>query len=118
MLDFNWRNETFNGFAPLWSEHWHTLEEWQLISQGGGFGNQELQFYSPQNVSIEDGTMTITANSLEGNFTSGKLVCKKPLGVDSGYLEITVHNVPHVQGRHYKLFGNLLWFLTEQGTGI
>lgn len=49
---------------------------------GGGFGNQESQYYSPDNVTVEDGKLVITArkekhpNATYEEYTSAKLVSK------------------------------------------
>ncbi len=49
---------------------------WHIVNEGGGFGNNEAQFYTPQNVNVNGGYLTITArkqNSGSYKYTSGKL---------------------------------------------
>ena len=56
--------------------------KWELVDMGGGFGNQESQYYSPDNVTVEDGKLVITArkekhpNATYEEYTSAKLVSK------------------------------------------
>jgi len=56
--------------------------EWNVVNKGGGFGNQELQFYTnrAENSWVSDGTLKIKAmaESYQGNqYTSAKLETKK-----------------------------------------
>lgn len=86
--------------ALIWTETWsdpHNLRErWILEDAGGGFGNQELQWYDPEQVRVGvDGLLNITATS-DGkqNFRSGKMFCRRALGRESGYVEVAVWELP------------------------
>ena len=35
--------------------------KWTITNAGGGFGNNEAQFYTPQNVTVSNGLLTIQA---------------------------------------------------------
>jgi len=50
--------------------------KWTIVNAGGGFGNNEAQFYTPQNVNVSNGLLTIQARKQAWGgqqYTSGKL---------------------------------------------
>ena len=62
----------------VWSDEFNgsISGDWSLTNSGGGFGNNEQQYYLPQNATIENGMLAITAKreSVGGNnYTSAKL---------------------------------------------
>lgn len=74
-----------SGLQLVWSDEFNedhiNTSKWNLLEGGGGFGNQELQFYTsrPSNVLVANGVLTITATceSYKGHhFTSAKLHTK------------------------------------------
>jgi hypothetical protein len=53
--------------------------KWTVVNAGGGFGNNEAQFYTPQNVNVSGGYLTIQARKQPWGghqYTSGKLTTK------------------------------------------
>ncbi len=91
-----WSDE-FNG-TSLNTQYW----SYDLGSQNGGWGNNELEYYTsrPQNLWVKNGYLTIQANqeSYSGfNYTSARI---KTLGLQSfqyGYIE-TRMKLPYGQG--------------------
>tara|TARA_B100000575_G_scaffold294145_1_gene308254 strand:+ start:6503 stop:9505 length:3003 start_codon:yes stop_codon:yes gene_type:complete len=68
-----------------------------------GWGNQELQFYSEENVSIEavpgeegNNALVITAKEQEDGFTSGRLTTKDNIHFKYGIIEVRI-KVPEVE---------------------
>lgn len=69
-----WRDDFNGNGSPDWSK-------WSAVNAGGGFGNNELQYYTPRetNVWVSDGTLKIRAQAEEYNgawYTSAKLESK------------------------------------------
>jgi beta-glucanase (GH16 family) len=61
-----WADEFNAGIGP----------DWSFETGGGGWGNNELQYYRPQNATIQNGALVITAKneSIDGhNYTSARL---------------------------------------------
>jgi beta-glucanase (GH16 family) len=81
-IDSNWSFET----TPAWSDEFNysgtpDTSKWTYDLGGGGWGNSELEDYtnSPDNVSVANGVLTITAlkQSAGGeNYTSTRIVSK------------------------------------------
>lgn len=75
---------------PMWTLTWADefngttvdTSKWNLVNNGGGFGNQEAQYYSPDNATIQNGNLVIEAkkeqhaNATSETYTSAKLVSK------------------------------------------
>lgn len=68
------------GWVSVWADEFYgdTIDtsKWNITNSGGGFGNNELQYYSPNNVEIIDGKLVITARkeTYSGHsYTSAKL---------------------------------------------
>lgn len=57
---------SYAGYNLVWSDEFDGTEvdptKWNLIDAGGGFGNFELQYYRPENASVEDGLLVIEAD--------------------------------------------------------
>ncbi len=72
-------NETQYEFDLIFEDHFDTFNEenWNVVTGGNGFGNNELQYYTDkENLSVEDGILSITAR-LEAHdnnaYTSSKI---------------------------------------------
>ncbi len=73
---------TASGWELVWSDEFDgatlNLDNWQAESGAGGWGNNELQFYTgrPENVRIEDGVLVIEArqeNYRGSRYTSARI---------------------------------------------
>lgn len=94
--EFNGRN----GSAP-------DSRKWVLQTGGGGWGNNELQYYTtrPQNAEIENGNLVITAwkesytgpDSVTRNYTSARLMTLGKFAQTYGRFEARI-KIPHGQG--------------------
>ncbi|RED97407.1 glycoside hydrolase family 16 protein [Marinoscillum furvescens] len=77
-----------SSLALVWSDEFNTsevdLSKWTIIEGDGcpelcGFGNQELQHYASENITLDDGILKITARKEQKGqraYSSGKLVSK------------------------------------------
>ncbi|MGM0582811.1 MAG: glycoside hydrolase family 16 protein [Bacteroidota bacterium] len=83
----------------LWSDDFSEAgapnpNKWNIIEGDGcpelcGFGNNELQFYTKENVRVEDGQLIITAKADdEHQYTSAKLTTEKIADWETGYIEV------------------------------
>lgn len=68
---------------------------WNVIEGNGcpelcGFGNNEAQFYTQENISLENGVLRLHAKQVSGDsaFTSAKITTKNKIDWKSGYLEV------------------------------
>ncbi len=73
--------EYAEGWDLVWSDEFNgtSLDEsiWTIDQGGHGWGNDEVQNYTPNNVTVEDGSLILTARRewFDGNdFTSGKVI--------------------------------------------
>ncbi|NDA64829.1 MAG: glycoside hydrolase family 16 protein, partial [Chitinophagia bacterium] len=71
--------------TPIWADEFDKPgapdpTKWSYETGGNGFGNNELQYYTPgQNVKVENGVLKITARMEpyeNRQFTSGKMITK------------------------------------------
>jgi len=55
---------SYAGYELVWSDEFDGTEvdatKWNLIDAGGGFGNSELQYYRPENASVDNGLLEIS----------------------------------------------------------
>jgi beta-glucanase (GH16 family) len=84
----------------LWEDNFdysveNIRENWNIIEGNGcpelcGFGNNELQYYTENNISIKDDQLIITAikTNDDKNFTSAKLTSKQKGDWKGGYIEV------------------------------
>jgi hypothetical protein len=73
---------------------------WTFETGAGGWGNNELQYYRPENTSVSGGFLTITAKqeSFSGsNYTSSRLITKGKKEFQYGTIEIRA-KLPKGQG--------------------
>ena len=68
------------GYRLVWSDEFNgtnlNTKVWNIEVNGNGGGNQELQYYAAENVSVDDGCLIITSrreNSHGKAFTSGRI---------------------------------------------
>lgn len=100
----------------IWQENFDSLDNWIIATGNGswGWGNGELQYYSENNVAIEEipgesgnNTLKITAREESGsnivdqwgnplNYTSGKINTKSKISVKYGVIETRV-KVPDLE---------------------
>ncbi len=86
---------TYDGYNLVWADEFSTpnvnMANWSFETGEGGWGNQELQYYRPDNTSIVDGNLVITArkqNFGTSNYTSSRLVTKSKKQFKFGRIDI------------------------------
>ena len=93
--------QTYDGYTLVWNDEFDgdvvNTDNWNLIDQGGGFGNREKQYYRPENASVEDGLLVIEAqiqkqddDPLPGNelYSSAKLTTENLFEFKQGRVDI------------------------------
>mmetsp|Transcript_47722 Transcript_47722/g.102248 ORF Transcript_47722/g.102248 Transcript_47722/m.102248 type:complete len:550 (+) Transcript_47722:58-1707(+) len=88
-----WSDE-FNGYSV-------DTSKWDVVNKGGGFGNAELQFYTPNNAQVANGVLSITAkcDNYQGHsFTSSKLQTKGKAQWGPGVRVEVRAKVPNARG--------------------
>ncbi|MDY0102160.1 MAG: glycoside hydrolase family 16 protein [Lentimicrobium sp.] len=85
----------YNGYQLTWNDEFdgNTLNTnyWSYETGGGGWGNNELQYYRPDNTSVGGGTLTIEArkeNYENRNYTSSRLVTLNKKSFTYGRVDI------------------------------
>ncbi|MCA9254041.1 MAG: glycoside hydrolase family 16 protein, partial [Phycisphaerales bacterium] len=87
------------GTPPIWAEEFNgetlDLSTWTYDTGGGGFGNQELQYYTArnQNVRVDNGNLVITAireNYQGKEFTSARIKSHGRFSFRYGSLEARI----------------------------
>lgn len=116
----------------LWEENFNTLDNWIIETGNGnwGWGNGELQYYSPDNVSIsaiesedENNALKIVARKESGaniidqwgnrlDFTSGRLNSKSKVSITFGMVETRI-SVPSLETGGWPAF----WLLGTSNLG-
>ncbi|HEY9048162.1 MAG TPA: family 16 glycosylhydrolase [Ohtaekwangia sp.] len=113
------------GQTPVWSEEFNTgsridPKTWIYTTGGGGFGNNELQYYTdrPENLRIEDGSLVIEArkeNYENRKFTSGRINTLGRFAFKYGTIEARI-KLPNVANGLWPAFwmmganfGNVGW---------
>lgn len=78
--------------------------KWVIKKQGGGFGNQEVQYYQPENASVSDGLLhikvakeTVVDGATTYNYTSAKLETASKVNFLYGRMEASI-KMPDVIG--------------------
>jgi len=91
-----------DGWVPTWCDEFEAAlpttiidpTKWAYVTGGGGFGNQELQYYKnadPDNIAIRDGALVITALKevySTNNYTSTKLWTRNKVNWKYGKFEM------------------------------
>lgn len=69
-----------DGYTLVWADYFDgsvlDASAWNIEVNGNGGGNNELQYYAAENVTVEDGCLVLTARKEDRNgkhFTSGRL---------------------------------------------
>ena len=86
-----------DGYKLVWSDEFNgtALDEknWSIEVSGSGGGNQELQYYRRENVSVENGNLVLTAKreNFEGkNFTSGRINSNQKAAFKHGIMQAKI----------------------------
>ena len=86
-----------DGYKLVWSDEFNgtALNEknWSIEVSGSGGGNQELQYYRRENVSVENGNLVLTAKreNFEGkNFTSGRINSNQKAAFKHGIMQAKI----------------------------
>ena len=86
-----------DGYKLVWSDEFDgtTLNEknWTVEVSGNGGGNQELQYYRRENVSVADGSLVLTArreNYQGKSFTSGRINSNQKAAFKHGILQARI----------------------------
>ncbi len=89
--------EAPTGYTLVWSDEFDGTElnerTWNIEVSGTGGGNQELQYYRRENVSVTDGKLVLTARreSYQGkSFTSGRVNSKMGAAFKHGFIQARV----------------------------
>lgn len=93
--------DTPSGYTLRWSDEFNgsALDEknWNIEVNGNGGGNQELQYYRRENVSVKDGNLVLTARRENFNgksFTSGRITTQNKAAFKHGILQARI-KFPH-----------------------
>lgn len=85
------------GYTLVWQDEFNgtALDEkvWNIEVNGDGGGNQELQFYRRENVSVKDGNLVLTArreNYSNRSFTSGRINSRNKVAFKHGFLQARI----------------------------
>lgn len=96
--------ETPEGYTLVWNDEFtgRRLDEskWNAFLGGGGFGNRELQFYSPDNIEVKNSNLVITAERgfYRGHaYTSGMVTTQNKAAWQYGRFEFRA-KLPYGQG--------------------
>ncbi len=88
-------------YELFWSDEFELTEvdlsKWVVKNQGGGFGNQELQYYQPQNATVSDGFLhiklaneTVVDGATTYDYTSAKLETASKVNFSYGKMEARI----------------------------
>jgi beta-glucanase (GH16 family) len=83
------------GYELVWHDEFSgtsvSEERWNVHLGGGGFGNRELQFYHPDQVTVADGVLTITAERdffMSHPYVSGMITTEDRAAWQYGRIEV------------------------------
>lgn len=86
---------TYSGMELMWQDEFEgetlNTSNWTFETGGHGWGNNELQFYRPENTSVKDGYLVITAkqeNYQGKNYTSSRIITKDKQSLRYGRVDI------------------------------
>ena len=93
-----------DGYKLVWSDEFNgtALNEknWNIEVSGAGGGNQELQYYRRENVSVADGNLVLTARreNFEGKaFTSGRINSNQKAAFKHGIMQAKIGSLQRYQ---------------------
>ncbi len=93
----------YPGFELVWQDEFDgaslNTTDWNYELGGGGWGNNELQVYTdlPENVTLKDGKLVITAVENAGDFTSARLTTEGKKEFQFGRIDVRAR-LPYGQG--------------------
>ncbi len=98
-------NDTLNpSYHLIWSDEFNetTIDTsaWNFETGNSGWGNHEQEFYQPQNATVENGNLIITAkkeNLQTGHYTSSRMTTKNKHEFLYGRIEARI-KIPVAQG--------------------
>ncbi len=97
-LSLNIYGQCNKDFELFWADEFDSTavntNYWTLTDAGGGFGNQEIQYYQPENATVSDGLLhikmaeeTVIDGSTTYNYTSAKLWTNQKITFEYGRIE-------------------------------
>ena len=104
------RAPSLNGYELVFSEEFEgnalNSQAWNVEVDGNGGGNNELQYYSPNNVAVADGALRITARRESANgrsFTSGRINTMGKVAFKHGIVQARI-KLPHTANGLWPAF--------------
>ncbi len=104
------RAPSLNGYELVFSEEFDgnalNSQAWNVEVDGNGGGNNELQYYSPNNVAVADGALRITARRESANgrsFTSGRINTMGKVAFKHGIVQARI-KLPHTANGLWPAF--------------
>ena len=98
------------GYRLVWSDEFNgtnlNTKVWNIEVNGNGGGNQELQYYAAENVSVDDGCLIITSrreNSHGKAFTSGRINSLGKAAFRHGRIDASIR-LPHIANGMWPAF--------------
>ncbi|PLW94234.1 MAG: hypothetical protein C0591_13150 [Marinilabiliales bacterium] len=95
------------GYLPglVWSDEFNYTgnpnpDKWNMETGGGGWGNNELQYYTEDNAYVDNGVLTITAKEEsvgENDYTSSRITTQNKFDFQYGRIEARI-KLPYGQG--------------------
>ena len=86
--------EEYPNMVSYWTQEFDeplNEDEWTFELGGGGWGNQELEYYRKQNTSVVDGHLVITAKAESvgaNNYTSSRIITKDKKTFQYGRIDV------------------------------
>lgn len=114
---FTGQSQDPEGWKTVWYDHFDgttlNTNNWNIEQNTDGGGNQELQYYGPEGVSVRDGNLVLTATreARQGrSFTSGRINSKSKVYFTHGKVEARI-KMPKTARGLWPAF----WMMGERG---
>lgn len=114
---FTGQSQDPQGWKTVWYDHFDgttlNTNNWNIEQNSDGGGNQELQYYGPEGVSVRDGNLVLTATrEARGGkpFTSGRINSKSKVYFTHGKVEARI-KMPKTARGLWPAF----WMMGERG---
>lgn len=114
---FTGQSQDPQGWKTVWYDHFDgttlNTNNWNIEQNSDGGGNQELQYYGPEGVSVRDGNLVLTATrEARGGkpFTSGRINSKSKVYFTHGKVEARI-KMP----KTFKGLWPAFWMMGERG---
>jgi len=111
--------QSYTGMRLVWADEFDSTalnpNNWVHETGAGGWGNQELQYYRPDNTSLLNGNLVITAKAQrygQSNYTSSRIVSRGKKAFKFGRVDIRA-SLPKGQG-----LWPALWMLGTNITSV